>query len=150
MKVHSTQDPWDLRFLSLAGHVAQWSKDDSTKVGATISDQDRRIVSIGFNGYPKGVDDTILSREQKLARTIHGEANALHFANRSVVGCSIYVTHPPCCNCAAHIVQRGLSRVVFYEPNAQFLERWGESFEESLKMFWEAKVLVLKAPWPTI
>lgn len=142
-QVFLTEDKWDLRFLSLAHLASTWSKDDSTQVGAAITDQDRRVVSIGFNGYPKGVVDQILSREQKLLRTVHAEANALHFANRDVHGCSIYITHPPCCNCAAHIVQRGISRVVFYTPSPYFLERWGDSFQESLRMFKEAGVIAL-------
>jgi len=144
-QVFETQDKWDLRFLALSQHIAGWSKDDSTQVGAVIADPDRRVVSIGFNGYPKGVADQILSREQKLLRTVHAEANALHFANRDVHGCSIYITHPPCCNCAAHLIQRGISRVIFYAPSPYFLERWGDSFKESLRMFREAKVITLSS-----
>lgn len=131
---------WDTRFLELAQIVAGWSKDDSTGVGAVIVSSDKRIVSIGFNGYPKGVDDTILSREQKIARTIHAEANALHFANRDVAGCSIYVTHPPCSHCAAHIIQRGIARVFTFVPDKHFMDRWAASLLESMKMFEEADV----------
>ena len=131
---------WDHRFLQLAHLVAGWSKDDSTGVGAVIVSPDKRIVSVGFNGYPKGVDDTILSRDQKLARTIHAEANALHFAGRDVTGCSIYVTHPPCSHCAAHIIQRGIGFVVAPVPDQHFMDRWAASLEESVKMFSESGV----------
>jgi deoxycytidylate deaminase len=62
-------EKWDRRFLDLAAHVAQWSKDASTKVGAVITDSRKRIVSIGFNGYPANVDDSkVPSREEKLQR----------------------------------------------------------------------------------
>ncbi|HQR41672.1 MAG TPA: hypothetical protein PLX97_03285, partial [Gemmatales bacterium] len=77
---------WHERFLGMARLVATWSKDDSTGVGAIIVSPDHRVVSVGFNGYPKGVNDVILNREQKLARTIHAEANALHFAGKDVSG----------------------------------------------------------------
>lgn len=137
---------WDLRFLRLAAHIAEWSKDDSTKVGAVIASPDHRVISVGFNGFPKGIDDTILNREQKYARTVHAEANALHFANRDVTGCSGYVTHPPCCNCASHIIQRGLAEVAFVEPDDYFLERWEDSYREALRMFKEAGTTLLVAP----
>ena len=48
---------WDIKFLKLAQHVSDWSKDPSTKVGAVVVDKDNRIVSIGYNGFPKGVQD---------------------------------------------------------------------------------------------
>lgn len=120
--------------------MATWSKDDSTGVGAVITSPDHRIISVGFNGYPKGVKDLIISREQKLARTIHAEANALHFAGRDVSGCSIYVTHPPCSHCAAHIIQRGITRVISPLPDQKFMDRWAASLAESTRMFDEAKV----------
>ena len=92
---------WDYRFLDLAAVVASWSKDGSTKVGAVITDPDHRVVSLGFNGFPRGLDDVDLPREEKLRRTLHAEENALLFASRPLDGCSIFVTHPPCARCAA-------------------------------------------------
>ena len=53
---------WDLRFLDLAKLVSTWSQDPSTKVGAVIADSDNRIVSIGYNGFPKGIKDFILMK----------------------------------------------------------------------------------------
>lgn len=144
IKPHPTEDKWDHRFLDLAEHIALWSKDDSTKVASVISDSTHRIISLGYNGFPRGVDDSILSREQKLMRTIHAEANALHFAGHNVSGCSLYVTHPPCSHCAAHIIQRGIARVVFNRPDEQFLSRWYASYQESLAMFSEAGTIVLE------
>jgi len=41
--------------MDLARLVASWSKDQSTQVGAVIVDQDKRIVSTGFNGFPRCV-----------------------------------------------------------------------------------------------
>jgi dCMP deaminase len=137
---------WHSRFMAMAKLVATWSKDDSTGVGAVIASPDKRIVSVGFNGYPKGVDDTILSREQKLARTIHAEANALHFANRDVSGCSIYITHPPCSHCAAHLIQRGIATIYSPIPDEHFMSRWENSLKESQAMFMQAGVVLYFLP----
>lgn len=132
---------WDVRFMDMARLVATWSKDPSTKVGSCIVDNKKRIVSVGFNGSPVGVDD-VEDRPRKLLRVVHSEANALHFASRPVEGCTIYVTHPPCANCAAHLIQRGIAEVVFPKPSEEFLERWGESYDEGQAMFKEANVKV--------
>lgn len=132
---------WDARFLSLAELVAKWSKDPSSQVGSAIVDSHKRIVSVGFNGSPRGVADAA-DRSSKLMRTVHAEANALHFAHRDVAGCTIYVTHPPCANCAAHLIQRGITEVVFYAGSPEFLERWGDNYREALAMFGEAGVKV--------
>jgi dCMP deaminase len=130
---------WENRFLVLAEHIAQWSKDDSTKVGAVIVDK-KRIISLGFNGFPQGVDDKIIDRDQKLRRTIHSEVNAITFANRSIKGFTMFVTHPPCSNCTALIVQSGISTVVWRSPDQAFIDRWGVSHQESLSMMQEANV----------
>ena len=132
---------WDRRFLEMAALVAGWSKDPSSKVGACIVDAQKRIVSLGFNGSPRGVFD-VGERTTRLLRTIHGEANALHFASRTVEGCTMYVTHPPCANCAAHIIQRGIARVVFPLGSPEFMERWKDNYHEALSMFGEAGVRV--------
>lgn len=133
---------WDSRFMELAKLVASWSKDGSTKVGAVIVDEQRRIVSTGYNGPPQGVKDEYADRTQKLRRTLHAETNALAFAQRNVRGCTIYVTHPPCSQCAAQIIQHGIRKVVFDLPTYNFLTRWGDDYKESLAMFSEVGVEV--------
>ena len=132
---------WDKRFFNLAVHVSSWSKD-GTKVGCVIVDCKKRVISVGFNGFPAGVDDSPGDRDRKLRRTVHAEANALAFAAQSVEGCTMYVTHAPCANCAAIIIQHGVSTVLFPEPDEGFLERWGDSYREALLMFKEAGVYV--------
>lgn len=133
---------WTTRFLDMAALVASWSKDPGTKVGAAIVDDKQRVVSVGFNGFPRGVIDRSVSRDTKLARTIHAEANAILFANRPLAGCTLYVTHPPCSHCSALIVQSGIEKVVYKEPDADFMERWGDSVTESAAMFGEAGVVL--------
>ena len=135
-------DRWTERFIELAKLVGSWSKDPSTKVGAVIVDDRNRLISLGFNGPPAGVDDSFLDRETKLMRTIHAESNALHFALRDVEGCHMYVTHPPCCHCAGHMIQRGIASVTFPSPSREFLDRWLTSYDGAMDMFNEAGILV--------
>lgn len=128
---------WTQRFLDLAQLVSTWSKDPSTKVGAVIVDQNNRVVSLGFNGFPKGVQDMDIPRERKLMRTIHAEENALLFAQRDLSGCSIYVTHHPCANCAAKIIQAGIRNVYF---STDLSGRWENEKVESKLLFLESGV----------
>ena len=131
---------WDRRMLGMANLVATWSQDPSTGVGAVIVDTKNRIVSMGFNGFPRRVTDNYdgMTRDEKLRRTIHAEENALLFATRSVEGCTIYVTHPPCARCAAKIIQAGIVRVVSRPPWNEFTERWADDIRSSTEMFAEA------------
>ena len=67
-------DKWDIRFIGLAKHVSQWSKDPSTQVGAVIVDQKHRVISLGFNGFARGVRDLaerLENREMKYDMIIH-------------------------------------------------------------------------------
>ena len=127
--------------LSLAHFVAQGSKDPSTQVGAVIVDNNKRIVSLGYNGFPNRVkDDEQLynNREEKYKRIIHGEINAILFANRSLDNCTIY-TAPfmPCPKCAGPIIQSGITRVVSYKTNNP---RWSEDFCISRELFLDAGI----------
>lgn len=133
---------WDRRLVELAKHVAEWSKDPSTKVGAVIVNPDRTIVSLGFNGFPRGVEDTgprIESRESKLRCTIHAEENAILTANQSLKGCFIFSSHFPCCACSARIIQSGLVKVCSARQT-QYENRWQEDIAMGQKMMREAGV----------
>lgn len=133
---------WDDYFMGLAHAAAAKSKDPSTQVGAVIVDSERRIVSVGFNGPPRGTDDdhAYSNREFKLLRVLHAEENAILFAGRSLRDCCIYVTHHPCAHCAAVIVQAGI-RNVFHPPtNASFVNRWYDNINHAQAMFREAGV----------
>jgi len=140
---------WHQRFLDLAQHVSAWSKDPSTQVGAVIVDDQRRIISTGYNGFPRGVadlSDRYNDRSIKYEMIVHGEVNAILFANQSLRNTTLY-TWPfmPCSRCAAIVIQTGISRVV-----APWCDnpRWTVSFELTRRMFQEAGVdlLLLGAP----
>lgn len=136
-------DKWAERFSQMATLVASWSKDPSTQVGAVIT-KEKHVVSLGFNGYPSSIEDTVKqdTRDTKLLKTIHAEENAILFARRDLTGCDIYVTHFPCPNCAAKIIQTGIVAVHCPEQSPEFIERWGEKLELSQLMFKEAGVEV--------
>lgn len=132
---------WALRFYQMAKLVGSWSKDPSTQVGAVITEHNR-IVSVGFNGYPHGISDKAdrEDREMKLSKTIHAEENAILFAKRDLSGCELWVTHFPCPNCAAKIIQTGIGVVHCPAADDDFMARWGEKIKISESMLAEAGV----------
>ena len=137
------QTKWVSRFLGMAEHVSSWSKDPSTKVGAVIA-KDKRIVSLGFNGFPENTNDSMdiyEDRERKYLRVLHAEANAILFSKADLRDCQLYATHFPCCQCAALIIQSGISEVYAPIQSKEFMDRWYEQIKESLAMFTEANVL---------
>ena len=132
---------WDVRMLQLAAHVASWSLDPSTQTGAVITDRNRRVISVGYNGLPKGVEDSherLHNRDIKYQLIVHCERNAIIFAQRDLVGCTLY-TWPflSCSVCAAMVIQAGISRVV---APVNDNPRWIDSFKLSTEMFNEAGV----------
>jgi dCMP deaminase len=138
-----TRSKWDKRFIELAAHVATWSKDPSTKCGSLVA-KDKRIVSLGFNGFPAGVnddEDRYNDRELKLQLILHAESNALLFAKEPLDGCTIYVwPFPPCCRCAAQIIQSGIRRVVAPAATGDRGDRWAKELEIASDMYADAGV----------
>jgi dCMP deaminase len=134
---------WDHRFLQLAEMVARWSKDPSTHVGAVIIRPDKTIASMGFNGFARGVSDTLdrlSTRNTRLMLTLHAELNAILSAREPLHGYSLYVwPFPPCAQCAAAIIQAGI-KAVFCPQNIP--ERWQDSFRAANDSFAEAGVSV--------
>lgn len=112
--------------MEMARLVASWSKDPSSKVGAVIA-RGKFLVSVGFNGFPQGIADTmerLENREIKYPTILHAEVNAVLSARQDIRGCALYVTpYMPCPQCAAVIVQSGIARIVF-TPSEN--ERWGK------------------------
>lgn len=138
----------DIRFLNLAKEISTWSKDPSTKVGAVVVGDRDQIISQGYNGFPRGFNDSeeIYSNKQlKYKYIIHAEANAIYNALYNgvyVEGATIYVHGLPVCSeCAKAIVQSGITRVVYdSEPK----ERWIQSCSDAMDIFKQAGVEVVK------
>ena len=138
---------WDIRFLELAKHISSWSKDPSTKVGCIIVGSDREIRSTGFNGFPRGIEDSeerLTNREFKYPFICHAEENAIMHAARigvSLKDCTAFVTWPPCTRCTRSLIQAGVREVV-YPAGLEIPERWLADFEMGQQMFLEAHVKV--------
>ena len=143
-------DKWDLRFIELAHHISSWSKDPSTKVGCVVVGADREIRSTGFNGFPRGIDDSLerlQNREEKYPLICHAEENAIMHAARigvSLKDCTAYVTWPPCTRCARSLIQAGVVEVV-YPQESEVPERWMDDFEMSSMMMDEAGLTIRQA-----
>lgn len=143
-----SQERWDKRFLAMAKFVAEWSKDPSTQCGAVIVRPDKSVASLGFNGFPKGCDDSpelYQKREEKLQRVLHAEVNAVLQARCDLTGFTLY-TWPPglaptCDRCATVVIQSGIGRVVYVREDNEFTRRWDP--ERSLKLYAEAGVEVV-------
>lgn len=133
---------WDNNFMGLARHIALWSKDPSTKVGAVIVDDKRRVVGHGYNGFPRGVEDSeerLNNREVKYKHVVHAELNAILNSRGSVEGCTLYVTLEPCTECAKAIIQSGIRRVVLPQiSDAEARRRWGDDQTIAYRMLDEA------------
>ena len=140
-----SDEKWDRRFLELAEHIAQWSKDPRTQVGSVIVDDKKRVVSLGYNGFPRGVDDIperYADRTIKHMYVAHAERNALDNAPLMVDGCTLYTTLFPCMECAKSIIQKGITRVVshdYEEDNDKF--GWSYTFQMFIEAGVEFKLL---------
>ena len=111
---------WDEYFMGLAHLSALRSKDPNTQVGACIVDSENKVVSIGYNGLPRGCSDAEFPwsreggfRDSKYAYVVHAELNAILNSPRPVKDCVLYVSLFPCNECAKAIIQSGIRKVVF-------------------------------------
>lgn len=135
--------------MGLAECVAGWSKDPSTQVGAVIADEHHRILAVGYNGFPRGIDDSeerLNDRQTKYAHMVHGEVNAILNATRDVSNCVLYVTLFPCVECTKLIIQSGIREVVSRPASEELWSRWGKQWEISEAMLKEAYVGVRILP----
>ena len=113
---------WDEYFMGIALLSAQRSKDPNKQVGACIVSDDNRILSIGYNGAPRGLDDDSMHWDReggfldtKYAYVCHGELNAILNYRGDLTGSKIYVALFPCNECAKAIIQSGIKEVIYKE-----------------------------------
>jgi len=140
---------WDRRFMEMAEIISGWSKDPSSKIGAVVVNAERRILATGYNGFPRGIEDSderLNNRDEKYPRIIHAEMNALMNAlynGVTVKDATLYVYGLPVCPaCTKCVIQAGIKRVVM--PTAKTDKgNWEEVwYKESLPMYKEAGVVV--------
>jgi len=141
-----------LKFVPIAEAVSTLSKDPSTKVGAVIIDDDSNILSTGFNGFPRGVNDNEIrykNRDVKLKYVAHAEANAIAQAARvgaKLLGSSLIVTALyPCSNCTKLIIQAGIKKIYVPTMNPWSTNiHWHEERVISKEMFNEAGIEIVE------
>jgi dCMP deaminase len=118
---------WDEYFMGMAVLSGLRSKDPSTKVGACIVDTDNKVVSIGYNGMPRGLDESQLSwnrgedLDSKYLYVCHAEFNAIlnTRVGSALKDCKLYVTLFPCNECAKAIIQTGIKEIIYLDNKHQ-------------------------------
>lgn len=139
---------WTKRFMELARHISNWSKDPSTQVGVVAISPNKRILSTGYNGFPSRISDNVEfynNREYKYKLIIHGEQNCILNAAMngvSLKGSYLFVWGMPVCNeCAKSIIQVGIERVYWGMSNSENIpEKWKESLIITNNLFKEAGI----------
>lgn len=111
---------WSTYFMGIAHLSALRSKDPNTQVGAVIVDDEHKVVSIGYNGFPRGISDDAYPwgregelLESKYPYVVHAELNAILNAPRSIKNCTLYVSLFPCHECAKALIQAGIKEIVY-------------------------------------
>lgn len=141
---------WDSYFISIADTVRLKSKDGSSKVGAILVGPQNQVVSTGFNGFPRGIDETDQTRwerPEKYQYVEHAERNAIYNAARhgiALEGCTLYLVgfgppSVPCIDCTRAIIQSGIKTVIGYAYKA-VPQHWVEDLVISRKLLEEAGV----------
>ena len=111
---------WDEYFMAVAKLAGMRSKDPNTQVGACIVSKNNKILSMGYNGFPKGCSDDEFpwaregdELETKYAFVTHSELNAILNYRGNLEGSKLYVSLFPCNECAKAIIQAGIKKIVY-------------------------------------
>ena len=111
---------WDHYFMGVALLSAKRSKDPRTQVGACLVSEEKKIIGIGYNGFPRGISDDEYSWESsqdylnsKYPYVVHAEVNSIMNATTSLKGATLYVTLFPCNECAKLLIQAGIKEIVY-------------------------------------
>lgn len=151
---------WNKRFMALAHTVAQWSKDPEVKTGCVIV-HDRRVLAIGYNGFPASVTDDpkwLADKHMKNQLMVHAEVNAISFF-REYFGSiefsrfsrdrklTLYCTRPPCYSCAMAIKDfEGIAEVVV--PELPEGSSWELSCKEGRTLLLNTRIAYRYLSWP--
>ncbi|MCD8149610.1 MAG: dCMP deaminase family protein [Clostridiales bacterium] len=114
---------WDEYFMAVAKLAGMRSKDPNSQVGSCIVSEDNKILSMGYNGFPRGCSDDEFpwaregdEGETKYPYVVHSELNAiLNYRGGNLDGAKLYVSLFPCNECAKAIIQSGIKTIVYAE-----------------------------------
>jgi len=139
---------WDEYFGYLVQVVSWRSDDEETKVGAVIVDSKNRIMSLGYNGNPRGTNLPHV-RPAKYNYVVHAEQNCIITASRNIEGCKLYVLGMfPCCDCAKLICQAGLTEVIVVNRREPAGKDW--NFDATFEMFKQCQIAIRAINVPTV
>jgi len=127
---------WDVVFLAMAFLIAQRSTDCETKHGSVLVDKHKKIIGLGFNGFPRGAKDFELptTRPEKYAFMIHSEANCLDncLGIEEPSTCTLYITGDACQECSKRIIQAGIGKVITGNVSSNCMQI-NEKYQADLK-----------------
>lgn len=129
MQAYEYKNKWNTRFTALAEQIASWSKDNKCRVGAILVSPDKRQFYTGYNGMPRGIEDTEYAKNEV---SVHAELNALFNASTDTRGWTMFVTKPPCLTCVLSLIQAGIKEV--YCPRLVQTSSWYKDQEKALNM----------------
>lgn len=161
-----SQKSWDKFFMEQAFFVATKSKDKSTKVGSVVVGPGNEVVTMGFNGLPRGMKECpeYQKRPLKYWLTVHSERNSIYNAARigaKLLGTRIYTQYCPCAECAQGVIQSGIQEIIVCDKwdgvidkipkeldSKDSVDRWRESCTIARMMFKKCgvKYRVYKGP----
>lgn len=137
---------WDDLFMAMVYLTAMKSKDKNTHVGAVIVDDKHRVVSVGYNGLARGLNDDLNWRQSSPEKYFwfeHAERNAVYNAKRNLEGCIMYTNGIPCSDCARAVIQSGIKEVITHtewDKHNKKIKKWLESCDKGRQMLVEAGV----------
>lgn len=138
---------WDDYFMNMAYLVAMKSKDESTHIGAVVVGPDNEVRSVGYNSFPRNVDDNLKERQERPEKYFwfeHAERNAIYNATllgTSLKGCKLYTNGIPCMDCARGVVQSGIKEVIvdrYWDDNNNDI--WIENANKTKVLFSEVGI----------
>lgn len=148
MLYHNTvtfDEKWCKRFIELAKTVSTWSKDEH-KVGAVIVNDKKQVIGLGYNGFAKGINDSearLNNKDIKRDLTIHAEENAIiNTYENNTDNTTIFIYgYPPCLHCVNVLIQSGIKRIYFYNPNEKVSRYWKKNLNTAKDIAIEAKLI---------
>ena len=141
---------WTDYFLGLAKVVSQRSHDIQTQHGCIITDKHNRILGMGYNGFARGLDDTMLpkTRPEKYHWMIHAERNALSNCIIRPENGIAYVTGQCCTDCAMALWQEGVTKIIMCEDHGTHL--FGEAAKQRFNTFIQMSGICIKYVKPNL